>query len=67
MSDPEHADSFCFILDGADDAVITDSIPPQPDLLATQRLAESVRIVLARDSFSQKREDSSLNLIVEAR
>ncbi len=67
MADPKHPNPFSFVLDGADNAVVADSISPQPDLFAAQRLPESVRILLACESFSQIAEDSLLDLFVEAR
>src|SRR5438093_13628242 len=65
MADPEYANPLRFVLDGADEAVVTDSIPPQPSLFAAQILPEPVRVFLAREAFSQIAENSPLDLFVE--
>ena len=61
VTDPKHANTLSFILDGANDAMVTDPIPPKTDLLSPESLAESMGIFLGRETFPQVPQDSSLD------
>jgi hypothetical protein len=52
MADPQHSDSFFFILYGTNDSVVPDSISPQTGLFPAQRLAKPARIFVAREALS---------------
>ncbi len=65
VPDLEHQHNQTVIFKATDEAVIADSVTPEPAKIHAQRLAESPRVVRDSDSFPQVAQDGLLSFPVE--
>jgi hypothetical protein len=53
MRDRNYKNDKAIVLDGGDDAIIADTVAPEPFALTHQRVTQTPRILAARDPFPQ--------------